>query len=461
MANANHTVTIETYLRDNGISEKFKKIGSSINAFGKQAGTVTETFEKTTKGMTETVKVTGKLADKDAILTSATKKTSKAVQQFDSRMMTVMFSAMAVERAVNGIVKSQWDLWGISELTSAAWQITMLPVMEDVSSVAYNLLDVFMSLPEGVQKLIGMGVLFTDFGAKVVTGLAMASLAFPTFGTALTNFLSSTSNKLGGLSGMAGLLGKAITIGVSLKWAGDAIENLNEGNIGSAIGNMLKSGGAIYSIFGKNKGAGMAAIGIGAAIEIADTYFKDGPEAMKKSLEDNLLQVGIVAGASGNWWLSGALFVTWGGIKFGDKLFGKDSLLNKFFGDIPNPFLPGGTSANTVFDKTSPKPGSFLDSNGKQVTDFSTPVEKVVKQISEPSNGIMDGIVKPDGTVIKTAPEDYIFATKNPENLAGGAGNANISVVYNVTVSDKKEFEKILRDNNIKLTEDVRRLIKN
>ena len=69
-----------------------------------------------------------------------------------------------------------------------------------------------------------------------------------------------------------------------------------------------------------------------------------------------------------------------------------------------------------------------------------------------------DAIITPKG-IIGTAPDDYIITTKNPQSLGGKNGSVVVNNTYNVNVSDKREFDKILRENNQKLTEDVRRLV--
>ena len=55
-----------------------------------------------------------------------------------------------------------------------------------------------------------------------------------------------------------------------------------------------------------------------------------------------------------------------------------------------------------------------------------------------------DGVITKEGKVIKTNPEDYIFATKHPENLAKAGGNGNI--VINVgSVRDDRDINEIRR----------------
>ena len=46
------------------------------------------------------------------------------------------------------------------------------------------------------------------------------------------------------------------------------------------------------------------------------------------------------------------------------------------------------------------------------------------------------------------------------DRVGGGAGGVNLNNTFNVNVSDKVEFERMLNEFNITLTEDVRRLIK-
>ena len=47
-----------------------------------------------------------------------------------------------------------------------------------------------------------------------------------------------------------------------------------------------------------------------------------------------------------------------------------------------------------------------------------------------------------------------------PAGGAASTGTIIINAEYNVVVSDKREFESMLRENNIKLAEDVRRIVK-
>ena len=67
--------------------------------------------------------------------------------------------------------------------------------------------------------------------------------------------------------------------------------------------------------------------------------------------------------------------------------------------------------------------------------------------------GVVPGNLGTPVPIIAHAGERIIPAGKN-------GGSIVINATYNVNVSDKREFEIMLRENNIKLSEDVRRLVK-
>ncbi len=55
-----------------------------------------------------------------------------------------------------------------------------------------------------------------------------------------------------------------------------------------------------------------------------------------------------------------------------------------------------------------------------------------------------DGVITKDGRVVKTSPEDYIFATKTPEKLANAGGYGNITINVG-SVRDDRDINEIRR----------------
>ena len=54
---------------------------------------------------------------------------------------------------------------------------------------------------------------------------------------------------------------------------------------------------------------------------------------------------------------------------------------------------------------------------------------------------VNDAVLRPDGTIVETSPEDYLFATKNPAALAGGNGGVVINITGNTLLSENSARE--------------------
>ena len=69
-------------------------------------------------------------------------------------------------------------------------------------------------------------------------------------------------------------------------------------------------------------------------------------------------------------------------------------------------------------------------------------IKNALPSFSRRTDEIDDGIVKPNGQVIKTDPNDTIFATKNPSGMFGGGGNT--INFYGLTMDEAIEKAKKL-----------------
>jgi len=136
---------------------------------------------------------------------------------------------------------------------------------------------------------------------------------------------------------------------------------------------------------------------------------------------------------------------------------------NKKMEDLNEEFGNTVTSINDARDSLR----SYLDLmdsvKGKSLEEISPQgnIQSYLKKI-EINGGeyafkkVEDAIISPNGNIITTSPQDYLIATKNPQNL-GGNESIVISPTYYVTVSDKKEFETMLERNNKNLVNEFRR----
>ncbi len=85
----------------------------------------------------------------------------------------------------------------------------------------------------------------------------------------------------------------------------------------------------------------------------------------------------------------------------------------------------------------------------KTVTDINREISKINPMggsarmsVSAPrTTSVGDAIIRPDGSVIKTDPADWLFATKNPSSMGGGT-NITVNVNGDVTGRDVVEYVK-------------------
>ena len=85
---------------------------------------------------------------------------------------------------------------------------------------------------------------------------------------------------------------------------------------------------------------------------------------------------------------------------------------------------------------------SAYDEANKIIND----AEKTAKIIGDVVRfvSVTDAVITPSGQVIKTDPSDYLFATKNPENLGAGGGVTFDFSGMTITALDADEVKKKL-----------------
>jgi len=143
------------------IDQALAVTGQSLNQFNKQ---LNKNFQVITKNRQIVDQFTGKLVD----VGQAAKKSAIMGRRFKFEWLGIMFAGMALDRAFGGLVRQQFKLFGVTDMLSSAWTLVMLPVMEKILPLIYNLLEVFMNLPEKVKLAIGTFVLFGAIFGKIL-----------------------------------------------------------------------------------------------------------------------------------------------------------------------------------------------------------------------------------------------------------------------------------------------------
>jgi len=169
------------------VTEKIDLIISVFDKTGKKIEEITRKVQNMGGGMERTTTTTKKLNDKTNRLNLATKKVSTGMARFKMNLLSVMFFGAMLSKAFGGLFTSMFEVFGITELWNATIMMVMLPVMELLAPVLYNIMEWFMNLPEPVKLLIGifaglMAILGTGLMLFGAIGLGIAGLV-TTFGS--------------------------------------------------------------------------------------------------------------------------------------------------------------------------------------------------------------------------------------------------------------------------------------
>ena len=413
-------------------------------------------------------------------------------KRFQMQWLSLLFFGMAMKRMFGGLIKTSLNWVGITELSSTALGVFFLPVAEELLNILLPIMNWFMNIPEPVQKAVGEFVILGAALGGILTAvgqlaLGLAGLSWLTGITGVKGF-SEALNIAKGNAG--GLLTK---LGVLAKWGGVAISialivhELKKKNLTAAIG-AATLGVGIYTGDPYLIGIGVALMLVGDK-ELLRGVFELGVKVLDKAAwigeeAGRILIKALQAGITGNEGLilnelnkvfknitsvpnealmkaysegklTSNLFQTAGAnavSKYREKTY---ATTNKIpgMGGAPYPWEPGAEK----YYNTTNYPTNYPTTNqtNPNYPNFLNPLFVTSKLVSffKKKIGLQSGgFIKSEGLAYLHSGETVI--PKNSSN------SVNLSVTYNVNVSDKREFEDMLNENNIKLTEDVRRLIK-
>jgi len=103
--------------------------------------------------------VVGNAEAKTKKLEQNTNRLAKSSWKLTGSFLGIMFAGMALYRAFGGLLQTQMELWGISELLGGMWTTVLAPIMEKILNFIMPLVEGFMNLSEGWQTFIGIGIL--------------------------------------------------------------------------------------------------------------------------------------------------------------------------------------------------------------------------------------------------------------------------------------------------------------
>lgn len=142
-------------------------------------------------------------------------KAARNLKPFRFEFLSVMFAGMALDRVFGGLIRSQFQLFGVSELFSGVLTVLLLPIMELILPLILQFADFLLNLDDKTKLMIGSIVLGAAALGLFLTVVGNAALAI---GGMITLF--------GGLGTILVLLSPLI-IGLLIFFGKDLIDALN------------------------------------------------------------------------------------------------------------------------------------------------------------------------------------------------------------------------------------------
>ena len=159
----------------------------------------------------------------------AVKQATLQGRRFKFEWLSIMFAGMALDRAFGGLVRTQMQVWGVSEGLASMWTVVMAPIMDKITPLLWKLIDAFMNMSPEMQTAMGAGILFLGALGMIFTVVGQVMLAFMGFKIlGIGGIFTKIGGAVKGLTGFIAGLGStvliiigvivAVVIGMYLAW---------------------------------------------------------------------------------------------------------------------------------------------------------------------------------------------------------------------------------------------------
>lgn len=349
-------------------------------------------------------------------------------KRFRGELLSVMFFGMLLTRVFGGMVKSVWDLIGGGEIFAAILAEVLIPVLLPLLDALLWAYEIFSDLPQPIKTLIGVFILF-------MAALGLALSLFGALSLGITGLISVLAPLVGWFVGFGTVLSGLATIGVApflLIGAAIAVVTLliislhdawknNFMNMKQIVSDMVSGAkGMISGMIQFAKGLMNVFIGI-FTLDIDRIY--EGLKMMVSGFKDYILGLLVL--------ITNAIGAVGVGII---------NLLKPAFDWILDKFQAIRDAVSWVSNTAR----GILGGGSTSIRGYAEggPVTAGVPAI-----------------VGERGPE--LFVPNSSGRIIPNGGTAGVNIVQNISVnvSDRREFETLIRNNNSKLVEDLRRLV--
>lgn len=357
-------------------------------------------------------------------------------------MLGVMFFGMMLTRTFMGLLTPAADVFGIFELWSTTLMVLFIPIMEILMPLFVEMITMLMEMPDGLKMALGLFVLLGLIFGVILTTIGQLGLGLSSF----MAFITGKEFPLL-LKNLKGIMEYGdVVIGITLALYGfkeiqDAIDKIQKGvtlkaklsGVSDLFGGLATEALAIGLVTGDKamkKQAGAFAVG-SVILELitsnisgdAYNFFDSLKLALKGAFGAGLMGFGIQGAFVV---FSALLLIDWAWKGGGDKF-------RNLIEDIQNKVSTIGRGLKQTIPAIDWQ-GPFTFKASKNERDF---------------------IWRPGQSPVSISPNDTLIGK---ESGGGFGNNITINQTINAKVNDMREFEYLIKDNNTRLVQDIRRL---
>jgi len=401
---------------DKNVLKMFESMKAQFNEMKSTMGIVSQRMKENANATKDVADNFQKAQNKGTGFSNKLSQMGNVLAKLKLNLLSVLFFGMAMKRMFGGLLKPAADAFGIFQLWGTMLEVLFIPTMGLVMPLFLKMFDFFVNLSPAVKEVLGfialLGLVLGTIIVAVVTGLlGLAGLV------------------IAGVTAAAALI-TALVVGLILLFA--------------LYWDDIKRGaqvvwGWIKDIFTKIwKFIAWVGMQITEGFKWVWEGIVDGAEVVWNFVKTIFTKIGnfiggIWDGAKKNF----TAFKNWA-VSWAKKLG------SAMWSALPNWIqkLISGTAG--LFGKAVRGIGGLFG-RGKDDDNQKSPMR------------VNDFIIRPGQQPVRMNPNDTVVGFKGQAPDLGGSG---VNVTQNITISGsmEKEVMKMLKDNNKRLVDDIRRL---
>jgi hypothetical protein len=319
-------------------------------------------------------------------------------------MMSVMFAGMTLSAIFGGIARSMLSFIGVSGPLSTMLKAALLPAFMKLAPILLKLGEWVMGLSENTRLLMGVFIIVMAVLAPIIVLIGTLGVAFAAVSAPLSVFIAGILGAVGVIILVSAFI--AALVSEDFPWLNDAVD--------ATVKLMINAWRFLIQ-------------GL--------TNIVDGVLGLLASLGEFMYNV-----LTGQWGkaVKELKAIIYNLYKIVKGIF--QSLFNGVLSIMKSAFPKMYDKAKTlgqkiidgIVDVIKNSPNAIADALGSVMPGgLGTAIKAGGSMLGKVGNifNVNDFVMTPNGDVLKYSPSDYIFGTKNPENIAGGGGtNVNVTV---------------------------------